>query len=730
MKDLEKRVKKSQVLQLSNKDCGGACLATVVRFFGGEVSVEYVRRLAGTTREGTTVLGLFQAAKKIGLVPSAMKANQIKNLRDLDSPAILHVVMDDSRNHYISYFGFKDNQYLIADPGREVSWVDEKFLENIWTSRALVALKPNEDFEYSKKLTERKAKWLFGMIKEDLPILAIMAFLGLIMTVLGLSVSVFSQKLIDEILPESDFQRLIVGLVLVFVLLSARSATAYIRSKIAVKQSTEFNSKIVFDFYSRLMNLRKEFFDTRKTGEFVSRLNDTQRIQRAVTHFAGELSVDLLLIIVTAFAVFSYSMEMGFLLLIFIPLYFSLVYIYSKRLSKRQKSVMKAFAMTESNYIDTIQGISSIKNFGKEKNLTNLNNNIYLNYQNQVYSLGLLGAGMGLSSNLLGVVYMVAIITAASYMVLIESLMLGEMVALIAFFGMIIPAVNKLAMSNVQIQEAKIAFDRMFEFGFAEKEDLETVKEELGTVESLKLIDVSFRFTGRKSLLNTINLELKKGRLTCILGESGGGKSTLLQLILRFYELESGKILANDILDINESNLGTWRSSIGYVEQETKIFNGTLLQNICFFDSKTNIKMVTDFCEKFGLMKFFDKLPAGFHTVIGEEGINLSGGQKQLVSFARTLYHNPKVLILDEFTGAMDKETENFMLDLLENLKKKMPILIVTHKISLALRSDYIYILEDGEITHAGSPKLLLKSGNLLSKSFEEISHWFKKNEI
>lgn len=134
---------------------------------------------------------------------------------------------------------------------------------------------------------------------------------------------------------------------------------------------------------------------------------------------------------------------------------------------RKQKSVMKAFAMTESNYIDTIQGISSIKNFGKEESVTAMNNSIYLNYQNQVYSLGILGAVMGLTSNFLGVIYLSVLISTASLMVLSDSLMLGEMVALIAFFGMIIPSVNKLAMSNVQIQEAKIAFERMFEFGFA-----------------------------------------------------------------------------------------------------------------------------------------------------------------------------------------------------------------------------------------------------------------------
>lgn len=721
MKDLEKKVKRSHIQQLSNKDCGATCLATIVKFFGGEISLEHLRRLCGTTREGTTVLGLFQGAKKIGLDASPLKAKEIKNLKDLNSPAILHVIMDGNRNHYITFFGFKDNQFLIADPGGEVLWVEEDYLKKIWKSLALLSLTPNQDFEFLENLTKKKIRWLYSIIKEDFPILGIMAFLGLIMTVLGLSVSVFSQKLIDEILPNADFQRLTLGLVLIFVLLSVRSITAYIRSKITVKQSTAFNSKIVLDFYSRLMNLRKEFFDSRKTGDFISRLNDTQRIQRTITYLAGDLSVDLLLILVTTFAVFSYSNQMGYLLLFFLPLYFALVYKYSKRLSTKQKSVMKAFAMTESNYIDTIQGISSIKNFGKEKNVTALNSDIYLNYQNQVYSLGILGAGMGLSSNFLGVVYMSILLSVVSLMVLSEALMLGEMVALIAFFGMIIPSVNKLAMSNVQIQEAKIAFERMFEFGFAQTEDPTSNVEILDSFDSVKLSDVCFRFAGRKLLLNYINIEIKKGRLTCILGESGGGKSTMLQLVMRFYELESGKILFNKEKDISQLNMGSWRSSIGFVEQDTKIFNGTLFQNICFFDPKAKPEVVEAFCNAYGLMRFFEKLPSGLASVIGEDGINLSGGQKQLVSFARTLYHNPKCLLLDEFTGAMDKETETFMLGLLEDLKYRMPILIVTHKISPALRSDYIYILEGSKIAQEGSPKELLGSENLLSQSYKEI---------
>jgi len=260
MKVLEKKVKRSHIRQISNKDCGGACLATIAKFFGGEISLEHLRRLSGTTREGTTVLGLFQAAKKIGLDANPLKTKEIKNLKDLKTPAILHVVMEGNRNHYITYFGFKNNRFLIADPGGEVLWVEEGYLRNIWTSMALLSLSPNNDFVCFENLKQKKFIWLHDMVKEDFPILAIMAFLGLVMTVLGLSVSIFSQKLIDEILPNADYKRLSLGLVLVFVLLSARSVTAYIRSKIAVKQSTEFNSKIVSDFYSRLMNLRKEFF--------------------------------------------------------------------------------------------------------------------------------------------------------------------------------------------------------------------------------------------------------------------------------------------------------------------------------------------------------------------------------------------------------------------------------------------------------------------------------------
>lgn len=726
MMDLEKKVRRSHILQLSNKDCGVTCLATIVKFFGGEISLEHLRRLCGTTREGTTVLGLFQGAKKIGLDASPLKAKEIKNLKDLNSPAILHVIMDGNRNHYITYFGFKDNLFLIADPGGEVLWVEEDYLKKIWKSMALLSFTPNQDFEFSENLTKKKIRWLYNIIKEDFPILGIMAFLGLIMTVLALSVSVFSQKLIDEILPNADFQRLTLGLVLVFVLLSVRSITAYIRSKITVKQSTAFNSKIVLDFYSRLMNLRKEFFDSRKTGDFISRLNDTQRIQRTITYLAGDLSVDLLLILVTTFAVFSYSNQMGYLLLFFLPLYFALVYKYSKRISTKQKSVMKAFAMTESNYIDTIQGISSIKNFGKEKNVTSLNSDIYLKYQNQVYSLGILGAGMGLSSTILGVVFMSILLSAASFMVLSETLMLGEMVALIAFFGMIIPSVNKLAMSNLQIQEAKIAFERMFEFSFAKSEEMTSNGRRLDSIKSVNLSEVCFRFAGRKLLLNKVSIKIKRGRLTCILGESGGGKSTLLQILVRFYELESGKISVNDEFPINQFNLKSWRSSIGFVEQEAKIFNGTLFQNISFFDPNVKPEEVEAFCNSYGFMRYFENLPAGLASVIGEEGINLSGGQKQLVSFARALFHNPKCLLLDEFTGAMDKETENFMLKILDQLKYKMPILIVTHKISPALRSDYIYILHKGRIMEEGNVPALLEKKNMLSQSVNEISEIYK----
>lgn len=206
-----------------------------------------------------------------------------------------------------------------------------------------------------------------------------------------------------------------------------------------------------------------------------------------------------------------------------------------------------------------------------------------------------------------------------------------------------------------------------------------------------------------------------------LLGESGGGKSTLLQLLVGFYPAEAGKIEINEQFNLNSLSQAEWRKTVGYVPQEIKIFNGTLISNLTLDGDPQKFQEAILFCNEMGLSSFFEALPQGYLTLVGEEGINLSGGQKQVIGLTRALLKQPKLLLLDEFTGAMDRTTEQKMLDLILKIKVSIPVLVVTHRVKPALLADEVLILENGSLVDFGSPADLLTRENLLSDSMRDL---------
>lgn len=735
-----KRIDKTLILQQDQSDCGVACLASIIKFHQGESSLENLRKLSGTSKQGTTLLGLMQTAQQVGFEAEGLEAEGVQNLRELKEPAILHVTLENKLQHYLVYFPpltknvrqslfffgegdqRPDEVITLGDPAKGIIEMSAEELNKIWQSKALLKLMLTEKFEKKTETRSKKKEWIIGLIKEDLNVLLISLFLGIAISILGICTAIFSQKLIDDILPKENTQKLLLSLVLVTLLLVIRSGLTYLRGLFMISQAMDFNNRIIQRFYSNLLQLPKSFFDTRKTGELIARMNDTHRIQSVLSAVSGGIVIDFLVVLVSLGFLFAYSSIVGFIMLGSLPVYFLILLWFNKPIIRTQKEVMSSYAMAEGNFVDIMQGVADIKSMNKQGFFEKINATVFGTFQQKMVDLGHLNIKFSWVSEVTGVVFMISVFGLSSWLVLSKELKLGEMVALLSMAGSVIPSANRLVVANIQIQEALVAFGRMFEFTSIQPEYSEQNNlQEIDEIKSIKVDHVSFRFTGRKQLLKDISFKVSKGETIALLGESGIGKSTLIQLLQKFYQPENGNIIINHN-DLQTICTPAWREKIGVVPQEVKIFNGTLLYNIVLSNSQDDVQQAILFCNSSGLSKFFEAMPQGYLTIVGEEGINLSGGQKQLVALARVLWRKPKLLLLDEATSGLDRNTEKIIMALIKENKSNVATIIVTHKIKTASNADRIYIIEDGVISVSGTPVELLKTVNFYSVSLSEDS--------
>jgi ABC-type bacteriocin/lantibiotic exporter with double-glycine peptidase domain len=716
------RIKKSCILQQDSTDCGASCLVSIIRYFGGNCSVENIRNLSGTSQTGTSMLGLYQAANQNGLEATGYEAS-INDIKDFGNVLILHVTLENRLEHYIIFFGHEAGSFILWDPAKGVTRLSEDDLGKIWLSKKCLALVPNGSFKLEKDNKRRKTEWILKSIKPEKDLLIISIITGILISVLGLVMAVFTQKLIDKILPSGEMKILILSSVLVLILLCSRIILTSIRQFFLLSQGKSFNIRIVDDFYSSLLFLPKTFFDTRKTGDFVARLNDTMRIQRVIAEIAGIYIIDVLILLITIFVLFVYSTTAAVLSLIFLPVFYFIVFRWNKLIISSQHDVMAGYALSDSNFIDSLRGITEIKSLNWQKNFTVRNKNIYSDFQDRAFNLGKIKVKLSLLTGIAGSVYLMIVLIYSSGMVMSSKMTQGELMAVLSLSSTLLPSVLNLALIGIPLSEAKVALNRMFEFSQIEPEEGESEVNSDGLeIRNLSLENLSFRFPGQRLLLENINLSVEKGKVVSIVGESGSGKSTLTNIILRFYQAENGKIIVNGNLDSDKISLKKWREKIGIIPQEIHIFNGTILQNILTELTESKINEMISTISGFGLGSFIDSFPSGLMTLVGEEGINLSGGQKQILAFLRVLINKPDILVIDEGTSNMDRSTENTIMNLINRLKFEMGIILITHRINtLKSLSDYIYVLDNKIIKNEGTHNDLIKTDNLYKRFWDDF---------
>ncbi|GHS85986.1 bacteriocin cleavage/export ABC transporter [Bacteroidia bacterium] len=703
---MNRTIKRSLVRQQDQSDCGAACLCSVIKYYGGSETILKLRELSGTDSQGATLLGLKHAALAVGLDAEGYESD-ITGLIEHNKPAILHVIKDQLE-HFVVFYRYENNLFLIGDPAQGLSYYTRNDLETLWQSHYCLVAEPNTQFKTNATSRTEKMQWFRRLLKDDVNILLSSVILGIVLAVLSMATAVFSQKLIDTIIPSNTLHKLFTAIAFLLFLLILQTVLNYFRGRLLLQQNKDFNSRIVAFFYNSLLFLPKPFFDTRELGDMIARLNDSARIQRVIAQIVGSLFIDLITVVVAFVVIFSYSATIAAIVACFVPLYFLVIGLQTSKIRQLQHNVMSHYAQSESFYMNTIKGINDVKTHNQQRMFSQCGQTIYTRFQDQVFVLGNTQLNLSFVYGLLGIFFTGMVLMVGGTAVMGGQLTLGAFMASFGLVSMLIPAVLNLALMSIALNEATVAFDRMYEFSGATAENMNDGLA-IDEIASLSLQHIKFRFPGRKALLEDVNFSVTKGEIVALTGECGGGKSTVAQLIERFYTPESGILKINETINLTTINLRQWRQLVGYVPQNPHIFNGAILDNLLFDNNELNINNLTDFLERHQLTSFFEQFPMGIHTLVGEKGLNLSGGQIQIVSLIRTLIRRPQLLILDEICSAMDSKTEQMVLQLLRTMKQSTAILFITHRLYMldgfadrVLRMEHGVIAELSESGFAG----------------------------
>lgn len=479
------------------------------------------------------------------------------------------------------------------------------------------------------------------------------------------------------------------------------------------------DATLILGYYKHILHLPQQFFDTMRVGEIISRVNDAVKIRTFINNVLVDLVVNVLILIFAVGVMFVYSWTLALVTLVSAPLFFVVFFLFNRLNKRYQRKIMETAADLESQLVESLNAITTIKRFGIEAhaNLKTESRFVRLLRNTYVSAQGAIFASNGI--DIVSSAVTVAVLWIGSNLVINQTLTPGSLMIFYSLIGYVLSPIGSLISSNQTIQDAQIAADRLFQILDLETEstDVSTkVKMEPDMVGDIVFDSVSFRYGSRKQVFSSLSLVIPKGKTTAVVGESGSGKTTLVSLLQHIYPIQAGRISIGqyDIAMISNESL---RRFIGIVPQKVELFSGTLLSNICLGDLQPDMRRVLDIITQLGLKDFVDALPKGLDTMVSEQGTTFSGGERQRIAIARALYKQPEVLIFDEATSSLDSISERFVKETLRALAAQgKTIIVIAHRLSTIKDADRIVVIDKGEVAECGTHSELIAQNGVFQR--------------
>lgn len=680
------------ILQTEAAECGLACLAMVAGAHGLATDLPALRRRFSLSLKGVTLADLVRMAAALKLQGRALKAD-LHQLGQLRTPCILHWDL----NHFVVLVRVQGQQLWIHDPADGLRRLTFEEASPHFTGVAL-ELTPTPDFAPREERRRLRMAQLTGPVRGLKRALAQIALLALVLEAFVLLNPFLLQWVVDEVLVSGDRDLLLVlglgfgGLVLF------QAATALLRGWAVLALSAQLNQQWLANVFAHLLRLPLPWFEKRHAGDVWSRFGSVQQIQRTLTGSFVEALLDGLLVVLTLALMLLYSPLLAAIAGAAVAAYALLRGFGFRPLRRASEQVLVQEARQASHFLESLRGIAAIKLFGAEPDRQSRFASLVVAATNADVQARRLQLGFATTHRLLFGVERVAVLWVGALLVLDQALSLGMLFAFLAYKEQFAQRCSTLIDRGVELWMLRLQGERLADIALTASETLDGSGGGAGPAAppAIELIDLHFRYAdGEPDVLRGISLRIAPGEHLAINGPSGGGKSTLLKLLLGLYQPTAGEIRI-DGQPLGRLGLAAWRERLGAVMQDEPLFAGSVADNIAGFEPQPDLQRVIECARLAAVADEIEAMPMGWHTLVGDLGHTLSGGQKQRVLLARALYRRPLVLLLDEATSALDLAAEQSVNAAVRELA--LTRIVIAHRPQTVAAADRVITLDGGRL--------------------------------
>lgn len=678
-------------------ECGLVCMAMVARYHGHDVDLNGLRQRFPLSMAGATLRGLMGLAEPLGLAGRALRVD-LSALGKLRLPAVLHWDL----NHFVVLKSVADGKAVVHDPARGARTYRLDELSKHFTG-VVLELTPADRFE---KVTARAPVKLTSLWSRMTGFWS--AFLQILALSLALQVAVFAlpfqlQLVVDEAIFRADRDLLTVLAIGFGALVIVQAAIEALRGWALQVFGHLLTFQMVGNIVRHLIRLPADYFEKRHVGDILSRIGSAGAIQDVLTRGVIAALIDGLMALVAVVILFLYSPILGAVVVGAATLNLAIAFAVFPALKARMEEQIIEQAREQSHIMETVRAATTIKIMGREAERESAWRNLYANVTNASVSVGKYNISLAFTQGLIsGLQTVLVIYLAARIIIAGDGFSVGMLFAFLSFRQTFTDRAVALINQAMQFRFLGLHLDRLSDIVAAEAEADQATAPPIPVRGAIAVKEVSFRYGVADPLvLNEINLRIEPGEFVAITGVSGGGKTTLMKLMLGLRTPSVGAILLDDQMATPEL-WRAWREQVGVVAQDDRLLSGTIADNIAFFDPDLNMARVQDAAIAAMIHDDISRMPMQYLSLVGDMGSALSGGQKQRVLLARALYRDPRILLLDEGTANLDVETE----ELIGELIAALPItrIVIAHRPALLRRADRVVMLQGGALIDARPP--------------------------